>query len=68
MSFGFYVEDRVLLHKWAVSPDRAEWSSVYQVVFPAEYWASILNLAHDKAMTGCLGITKTYIHTSSGHD
>ncbi len=56
---SFYVEGDVLMHKWTF-PDGSDWSATYQVVIPCVYCSQILNLAHDNAVSGHLGIRKTY--------
>lgn len=55
---GFCLKGDVLMHKWTAVPNGSDWNSVYQVVAPSAYQSQIL--AHDNAMSGHLGLSKTY--------
>ena len=58
----YFMKDDVLMRKWR-PPDASvedEWKVVYQIVVPKVYRKEVLNLAHDSAMAGHLGVNKTY--------
>ena len=58
----FYVKTGILMRKWRppdVSADD-EWTVNHQIVVPRIYRPEILNLAHETAMSGHLGVNKTY--------
>ena len=58
----FYVKSGVLMRKWRPLdvPIDEEWKTHHQIVTPHIYRQEILRLAHDNAMSGHLGVTKTY--------
>lgn len=57
----YFLEDSLLMRKWKPrGSDSEECAAVCQIVVPVEYRASILSLAHDHAMSGHLGVTKTF--------
>ena len=52
----------ILMRKWRppdVSTDE-DWNTHHQIVVPPLYRKEILRLAHDNAMSGHLGVSKTY--------
>ena len=58
----YYVKNDILMRKWRppdVSADD-EWTVNHQIVVPRAYRPEILNLAHENAMSGHLGVNKTY--------
>ena len=57
---AYYWEDGILMRKWAPSADDSGCNTVHQIVVPVGYRVQILSLAHDNALSGHLGIAKTY--------
>ncbi|PIK42952.1 hypothetical protein BSL78_20195 [Apostichopus japonicus] len=59
---GYYMsKSGVLMRKWR-HPEVAaneEWLVFHQIVVPSEYRAQIIQVAHDHAMSGHLGVRKT---------
>lgn len=53
-------EDGVLMRKWSPSEKDLSWKTVFQVVVPDNYREQILCLAHDHALSGHLGVNKTF--------
>ncbi len=58
---AYYVDNGLLMHRWCTNvSDDFEWSAVNQIVVPVCYRQAVLSLAHDHALSGHLGIKKTY--------
>ncbi len=58
---AYYVDNGFLMCRWCTNiSDDFEWSTVNQIVVPACYRQVVLSLAHDHALSGHLGIKKTY--------
>uniref|UniRef100_A0A8C1TD20 Gypsy retrotransposon integrase-like protein 1 n=1 Tax=Cyprinus carpio TaxID=7962 RepID=A0A8C1TD20_CYPCA len=58
---AFFLESGMLMRKWCSVVDAdVDWSAVYQIVVPSEYRQYVLSLAHEHALSGHLGVTKTY--------
>ena len=62
VSTGFFLKNDVLMRKW--TPPRLsghdDWGVVEQIVIPQTYRGEVLKLAHDKPLSGHLGINKTF--------
>ncbi len=48
------------MHRWKPQQEDLDWQEVRQIVLPAGYRQPVLKLAHENALTGHVGITKTY--------
>ncbi len=57
-------EDGVLMRKWSPSEKDLSWKTVFQVVVPHSYREQILCFAHDHALSGHLGVNKTFSRIS----
>lgn len=60
----FFVDEGVLMRKWMSQPGdgNEDWSTVYQIVIPSGWRQHVLELAHEQAWSGHLGVPKTYNH------
>lgn len=58
---SFLIKDGLLMRRWRTHDSvEKEWNMIYQVVVPTIFRQQVLSLAHDHALAGHLGITKTY--------
>ncbi len=48
------------MRRWKPQQEDLDWQEVRQIVLPAGYRQQVLKLAHENALTGHVGITKTY--------
>lgn len=53
-------KDGVFMRKWSLAGKDLSWKTVFQVVVPDSYREPILRLAHDHALSGHLGVNKTF--------
>ena len=58
----FYVHNGVLMRKWRPVdvPANEEWTIKHQIVLPRPYIHNVLSMAHETALSGNLGVNKTY--------
>ena len=51
------------MHKWRPRdvPADEKWTVAHQIVMPKKYQRDILSLTHESAITGHLGVNKTYL-------
>ncbi len=52
------------MRKWSPSEKDLSWKTVFQVVVPHSYREQILCFAHDHALSGHLGVNKTFSRIS----
>ncbi len=58
---AYYMDNGLLMRKWCGNvSDYFEWATVNQIVVPVCYRQAVLALTHDHALSGHLGIKKTY--------
>lgn len=57
---AYFLEDGVLRHRWKPQCPDSNWQEVHQNVLPSGYRSQVLQLAHEKALSGHLGVTKTF--------
>lgn len=56
----YFWEQELLMHRWKPQQEDLGWQEVCQIVLPAGYRQQVLKLAHENALSGHVGITKTY--------
>jgi hypothetical protein len=58
----FYVHNGVLMRKWRPVdvPANEEWTIKHQIVLPRPYRNNVFSMAHETALSGHLGVNKTY--------
>ncbi len=61
---AYYWEDGVLMRKWKPQHSDLNWQEVHQIVLPSDYRSQVLQLAHESALSGHLGVTKTFHRVS----
>ena len=55
-----FLDRDLLMRRWTPSRSTGDWGVISQVVIPMTYRQNVLSLAHSKAWSGHLGVTKTY--------